>query len=46
MTGSGCQTCGDNTYSGAGASSCTSCPGDKISLSGATAENDCFYGEL
>ena len=45
MTDSGCQKCRDNTYSGAGASSCTSCPGDKISPAGSTSENDCYYGE-
>ena len=44
MTENGCQQCGENTYSGAGASSCTSCPAGKISAAGSTSESDCFYG--
>ena len=31
MTDSGCQQCGENSYSGDGASSCTSCPEGKVS---------------
>ena len=46
MTDSGCQQCGENTYSGAGASSCTSCPDGMISAAGSTSENDCEYGKL
>jgi hypothetical protein len=45
MTADGCQQCGENTYSGPGASSCTSCPGDRISGAGSTSEEDCYYGE-
>ena len=41
MTESGCQLCGNNTYSGDGAESCTSCPDGKISAAGSTSEADC-----
>ena len=44
MTESGCQQCGENTYSGDGAESCTSCPSGKISAAGSTSEADCHYG--
>ena len=44
MTESGCQQCGENTYSGAGASECTSCPDDKVSAAGSTSEDSCKYG--
>ena len=44
MTENGCQQCGENTYSGDGASSCTSCPDDMISAAGSTSEADCEYG--
>ena len=44
MTESGCQQCEANTYSGAGASECTSCPGGKVSAAGSTSEDDCQYG--
>ena len=37
MTENGCQQCGENTYSGAGASECTDCPDNKISDAGLTA---------
>ncbi|KAL5246913.1 hypothetical protein ACHWQZ_G018950 [Mnemiopsis leidyi] len=43
MTESGCQQCGENTYSGDGASSCTSCPDGKLSAAGSTSEGDCAY---
>ena len=45
MTENGCQQCGENTFSGAGAPSCTSCPDDMISAAGSTSEADCEYGE-
>ena len=45
MTENGCQQCGENTYSGDGASSCTSCPDGKISAAGSTSEADCAYGK-
>jgi len=45
MTESGCQQCGENTFSGDGASSCTSCPNGKLSAAGSTSEDDCEYGE-
>ena len=45
MTASGCQQCGENTYSGPGASSCTSCPDGKLSSAGSTSEDDCEYGK-
>jgi len=41
MTGSGCQQCGENTYSGARAFSCTNCPSDEVSAAGSTSESDC-----
>ena len=46
MTDSGCQQCGENTFSGDGASSCTSCPDNKISAAGSTSEDDCQYSKL
>ena len=46
MTDEGCEECGENMYSGAGADSCTSCPGDKIAPAGSTAEDQCYYGKL
>ena len=46
MTESGCQQCGENTYSGDGASSCTSCPDGKLSAEGSTSEDHCYYGNL
>ena len=46
MTENGCEQCGVNTYSGAGASSCTSCPDDMISAAGSTSEADCEYGRF
>ena len=45
MTENGCQQCGENTCSGAGASSCTNCPDDMISAAGSTSDADCAYGE-
>ena len=44
MTESGCQQCGENTYSAAGASSCTPCPDGKLSDPGSSHEDDCKYG--
>ena len=41
MTDSGCQQCGENTFSGDGAYSCTSCAEGKISDAGSTSEDDC-----
>ena len=46
MTDSGCQQCGENTFSGDGASSCTSCPDGKLSAAGSTSEDDCEYGNF
>ena len=45
MTDSGCQQCGENTFSVAGASSCSSCPEDMVSAAGSTSEDDCAYGK-
>ena len=45
MTDSGCQQCGENTFSAAGASSCSSCPEDMVSAAGSTSEDDCAYGK-
>ena len=45
MTDSGCQQCGENTFSGDGASSCTSCPDGMVSVAGSTSEDDCDYGK-
>ena len=41
MTESGCQQCGENTYSGDGAESCKSCPDGKTSAAGSTSSADC-----
>ena len=43
MTETGCQKCGENTFSGDGASSCTSCPNGKLSPARSTSEEDCEY---
>jgi uncharacterized Zn finger protein (UPF0148 family) len=45
MTETGCQQCGENTFSGDGASSCTSCPDGMNSVAGSTSEEDCEYGK-
>ena len=45
MTETGCQQCGVNTFSGPGASTCTSCPDEKIAPAGSTSEDDCHYGK-
>ena len=45
MTDSGCQQCGENTFSAAKASSCSSCPKDMVSAAGSTSEDDCSYGK-
>ena len=44
MTDSGCQQCGENTFSAAEASSCSSCPKDMVSAAGSTSEDNCSYG--
>ena len=44
MTESGCQQCEENTYSGPGAESCTSCPDGKVSAAGSALIDDCVYG--
>ena len=36
MTESGCEQCPENTYSGYGASICTTCPSGKVSEAGST----------
>ena len=46
MTDSGCQQCGENTFSGDAASSCITCPDNKISAAGSTSEDDCQYSKL
>jgi len=43
MTDSGCQKCGENTFSGDGATSCTSCPDGKVSAAGSRSTADCHY---
>ncbi|KAL5260572.1 hypothetical protein ACHWQZ_G010652 [Mnemiopsis leidyi] len=43
MTETGCQQCGENTYSEDGASSCLSCPDGKVSNTGSTSVEDCYY---
>ena len=45
MTDSGCQQCGENTFSAAGAFSCTSCPEDMVSAVGSSSEDDCVFGK-
>ena len=45
MTDSGCQQCGENSYSGDGASSCTSCPEGKVAAAGSASVDDCEYGK-
>ena len=44
MTENGCQQCGENTFSGDGASSCTSCPDGMISAAGSGSDEDCYEG--
>ena len=44
MTKTGCRQCGENSYSGDGASSCISCPDGKTSVTGSTSVEDCQYG--
>ena len=44
MTDSGCQQCEDNSFSGDGASSCTSCPAGLVSEAGSASEDDCGHG--
>ncbi|XP_063685706.1 adhesion G protein-coupled receptor E2-like isoform X2 [Bolinopsis microptera] len=43
MTDSGCQQCGENTFSAAGASSCTNCSEHMVSAAGSTSEDDCSF---
>ena len=45
MTETGCQQCGENTFSEDGASSCTSCPDGQISPEGSTSQDDCYEGQ-
>ena len=45
MTESGCQQCEANTYSGAGAETCTPCPDNKISAAGSSSEAHCEQGK-
>ena len=42
MTDSGCQQCGENTYSADGASSCSSCPAGKVAAAGSTSPDNCY----
>ena len=44
MTERGCKECGENSYSGDGASSCDSCPEGKVSSAGSSSVDDCYYG--
>ena len=46
MTETGCQQCGENTYSEDGASSCTSCPDGKVSNAGSSSDKNCYFGTL
>merc|ERR1740124_2057127 len=43
MTESGCQQCGENSFSADGASSCTSCPEDMVSAAGSSSPDDCVF---
>ena len=45
MTDNGCQKCGENTFSGDGASACTSCPKGKVSAPGSRSIDDCIHGK-
>ena len=45
MTTNGCTVCAEDSYSTAGAEECTLCPNGKVSISGSTNANDCFFGE-
>ena len=45
MTDSGCQQCGENSFSADGASSCESCPDNMVSAAGSTSEDDCVLGK-
>ena len=42
MTSDGCRQCAANTYSGVGASGCTSCPSGKVSAAGSAS---CHQGK-
>ena len=44
MTDGGCQQCEENTFSGDGASSCTSCPDGMTSAAGSAYSHSCEYG--
>ena len=46
MTDTGCQQCGENTWSGYNSDNCTSCPDGMISEDGSTAAYDCYYGKI
>ena len=45
MTDTGCQQCGENTFSEKGSSFCTSCPDGQISAPGSSSRNNCSYGK-
>ena len=46
MTERGCKECGENSYSGDGASSCISCPDGQVLDAGSTSVEDCQYGNM
>ena len=46
MTDSGCQQCGENTYSNGAASSCTSCPDGKVAEAESSSIEECYYGKI
>ena len=43
MTDTGCQQCGENTWSEYNSDNCTDCPDGLISSAGST---DCYYGKI
>ncbi|XP_063685198.1 uncharacterized protein LOC134819279 [Bolinopsis microptera] len=43
MTDTGCQQCGENTFSSDRASSCIDCPNGKFSNAGSTSAENCYY---
>ena len=45
MSADGCQQCGLDQYSAAGATSCTPCPEGLLSLRGSVSVDDCYNGE-
>ncbi|XP_063692971.1 uncharacterized protein LOC134824898 [Bolinopsis microptera] len=42
MSADGCEECGVDHYSAAGATSCTPCPGGQLSQKGSDSVNDCY----